>query len=144
MDEELLLKLEGEIDKISAKVLKQIYPDIENIFVNALIQSVYDYYRPTSYDRTYQLISAIDYEIVGNSLIVFINDKKLNYKSAWGGRNVSPAVPYWVQEGHDDDSPINNQFHHYEGRHYLEMAQQLLRQELGIDAEIIIQQPQYV
>jgi hypothetical protein len=117
MDALLMSELDTEISKEAELYYKQIVDQVYEIFLNAISKAVYNYYLPIDYKRTWQLLQCVYFETKNDGLYVYIDEKELEYISWVDGRYVSVAVPYFVNEGHDDGSAINNQFHHYEGRH---------------------------
>lgn len=152
MDREEEKWLEEQIKKYQAELIKGVQKRLVELFKQALDETVYDYYQPSVYDRTYMLKESVrtHYDSKKNTVYVY-PDINYGYWSAVDGRDVSAAVPYWVQEGHDDGIGIKkkgeNQYHRYEGRHYLERAKELIDKEFkdsGIKVEIINEQPPIV
>lgn len=134
-DSEIMSILEEQIDLLCMTNLLAIQNEAENILRNAIQNRVYDYYAPSWYDRTYELLNSIHSDIrhMGNNytLYVYVDTEMLNYNSFYSGENVSMEVPFWINKGHNASGylPINgsgeqfyNQFHAYEGRGYLEEA----------------------
>lgn len=128
--------LQEQISILSNKV-RQIFKEV--------IQSViYDSYTPTIYERTYQLPNAINIEVNNDELIVYIDGDLLSYYSAVDRRNVSPAVPYFLESGHSDDSGIDNMYHNYPSRNYLEEVKNRIVSELGLECRVINDKPYQV
>jgi hypothetical protein len=152
------LDFDTELNKQAEKYLMSIRVQVSEILKLAILQSVYQSYSPNTYIRTYQLYNQIKYEVRKNGkdsvLVVFIDTSKMAYESAKDGRDVTEAVPFWVNDGHQARNYTppagteNNQFHRYflrnEPRHYLELAQTLIEQQLGFKVEIIKDVPAIV
>lgn len=135
--------LDEQIKKSFNQQLNSIKDRVREIFKEALNQDIYNRRNPSEYDRTYQLLDAINVEIKDDSLIVFIDSDILNYTSAVDGRSVSSAVPRFLR-GHDDSSNIDNWYHHYPKSNYLETAKEMIESELGLRCEIIDEEPPMV
>lgn len=108
--------------------LMEIAETCLDLYKSAIEDKVYSYYTPrgwNKYDRTRSLIDCLVYEIVPDSnqyykLRLSENISPATYFSVVNHNDVSSFVPMWVDKGHNDDSDIYNQYHHYEGRGYNE------------------------
>jgi hypothetical protein len=123
----------------------QVSLDLVELFKQALDETVYDI-KATTYERTYMLKNSVvaRFNELEGALYVY-SDINTSYYSAVDGRDVSQALQWFVEEGHSDDSGINNQYHNYQGRHYLEKAQELIEQNYpDIKIEIINDEPPMV
>lgn len=143
MDYDYSLEIEKEVMEESRNYIQSIINDIMLIFLQAITLAVYRYENaganfPTVYRRKYQLLlSSLNYIMDDNNLYVFIDASALNYHSNVTGEDVSEHVPYWVEDGHHDDTGIQNQYHNYEGRKYLELARDMIEAKYGIVVQII-------
>lgn len=138
--------LNEQIQLNISQQLNQIKNRAKEILKESINKEIYSRYIPNEhmgYIRTYQLPNAVNIEIKGDSLIVFVDGDLLNYKSAVDDRNVSIAVPKFLR-GHNDNSGIYNWYHHYPKSNYLETAKQMIESELGLKCEIIDDPPPIV
>lgn len=121
----------------------QVSLDLVELFKQALDISVYDMYSPTTYERTYMLRESFvaRFNELEGSLYIY-SDINTGYYSAVDGRDVSQALQWFIEEGHNDNSGIDNEYHNYAGRHYLEKAKELIEQNYpDIKIEIINDEP---
>jgi hypothetical protein len=137
--------------------LENIADDIEEILQDAIQTNVYDYYKPSWYERTNSLKDSIRSEVKNvngiPTLYVYIDTDLLNYNSAYDSKNVSTEVPFWIESGHNARNylPTNsngeqfyNEFHAYEGRRYLEEAYEEINRKygsMGLNINIINDNP---
>ncbi len=136
---QMIKEFEQELDNESNKILKEIQSDTKEILKKSIMQNVYSFYTPKAYERNFYLLNNINSHLDENKgdLYTFI-DSNYGYFSVLDGRDVSQYVPYWVNEGHDM-SIFNAGY--YEGRHYLELAKQLIDSKYNCDCEIINDEP---
>lgn len=122
--------LEKLITDYQKKYFKEIEQDIIQIFQEAIDQTIYDAYTPNTYKRTYMFRDSVrcHYDYKNNVLYVY-SDINTGYYSAVDGRDVTPAISYWLQEGHSDGTGIDNQYHNYQGRNYLEKAEKMIKEK---------------
>jgi hypothetical protein len=139
MDKQDELYFLGQLNKYKNQLIKNIQPELEEIFKQALDISVYNAYTPTEYNRTYALRNSVRSKIEDGKLLLYIDTDTLSYYSVYNtNRNVSEAVPFWIESGHMDSSGIENQFHDYEARYYLEQCKQLIISKYGNTFEVNI------
>jgi hypothetical protein len=137
--------------------LRSIQPQCEQIFRDAIQIALYDYYpNPVKYERNYDLLKSVDSLVVEDTLYIYINYDFLSYESAvtYGtgvGEDVSFDVPWFLtnnvgglygSNGHHDGRG-SGQYHAYEKRRYLELAQQMIKDSFDIDVIIINNQDDY-
>lgn len=138
MDREIERYLMEEIKKEKKKILLSIQDDCKELLEDAIQTEVYDAYDPIEYERTYALNNSVNSHInTDDELYVFTDTNEGLYYSAVDGRDVSVAVPHFVNSGHTDNTGINNQYHNYEGRNFLEKAKELIDKKFGCDCEVI-------
>lgn len=146
---------EKELQRMWEEYLKEQLPIVKQrcieIFRRAIDENIYKYYDPHGenyYHRTYRLLDTIDAKLNNDgSLLVYCDtDNMPDYWSAVDGRDIpGENVAYWVQWGHDDDSPLINQYHHYTPRNFLQRAQELIQNEYPeLDVKIISDTPPLV
>jgi hypothetical protein len=149
------LDFDEELNKEFEKYLMSIRVQVSEILKLAILQSVYKSYSPNTYIRNHQLYNQVNFEVkkdgANSVLVVFIDTSRMAYESAKDGRDVTEAVPYWVNEGHSATNYTppagteSNQFHNYmPPRQYLELAQKLIEERLGFRVEIIKDVPAIV
>lgn len=143
--------LDSEINRLIQIEINKIIEIGKEALHDGLLECVYNYYSPNTYDiennneRTNQLINSVDGKIddEGN-VVIFINTDKLSYHNVLG-EDTSNKIPWLVENGHDDGigekEQGKNQFHRYEARNYLELAQQIISDKLGVECEIINDNP---
>lgn len=137
MDTENLMYLSQQIQQYEKDYLNSIKDGLIYLFQQSIEICVYQYYNPKVYMRTFNLLNDIDFKFEGNKLVIYSNSREMDYHSLVDGSDVSNYVSQWVESGHNDDSIVQNQYHHYEGRNYLEYAKELIRNEYDLDVEII-------
>lgn len=119
------------------EVLRKIQEDVKKLYSQAIDETVYQAYSPTTYERTYQLKDRVSCKLEGNKLIVYTDIDNMEYTSAVDGRDVTSAVPYFVLGGHSDDTGIDNMYHNYPGRNFLQRSKELIKQKYP-ELEIVI------
>lgn len=118
------------------RYLQQVKERVKQLFKQALKECVYDYYIPNTYERTYQMLNNVNVHINENGEIYVYTDNQF-YTSAVDGSPQSPDfINYIIEHGHHDGG-TNNQYHNYEGRHYLERAKELIENEFDCKCEIV-------
>lgn len=128
--------LDSQIQKLIQKELKRVETIARECMTEALLNTVYEYYDPTMYERTGELLRSVNtkLDLLGN-VTVFIDTNILNKTSAVTGENTSNEIPWLIQEGHSDGIGTAkkgvNQYHIYESRNYLEECERLLKSRLG-------------
>ncbi|MDV3428476.1 MAG: hypothetical protein LIR50_15900 [Bacillota bacterium] len=137
MDTENLMYLSQQIQQYEKDYLNSIKDGLIYLFQQSIEICVYQYYNPKVYMRTFNLLNDIDFKFEGNKLVIYSNSREMDYHSLVDGSDVSNYVSQWVESGHNDGSIVQNQYHHYEGRNYLEYAKELIRNEYDLDVEII-------
>lgn len=122
--EEVYKKL---LQEETALYFKTIKNDLQNILRDVENRMIYQYYTPTTYRRTGYFLDSVKLNIDEKEGTAFLyNDMNEGspYISAVDGSPQFIHIPYWLENGHDDGIGINeqkeNQYHRYEGRHYLE------------------------
>lgn len=148
------MDFETELDKTTEQYLVSIRVQVAEILKLAILRSVYQSYSPVSYTRLYQLYNQVKFEVQRNGkftvLLAYIDTDNMYYESAVSGSDVTEQVPWFVEEGHryrNYTPPVSvagNMYHSYPPRRYLELAQQLIEQQLGIQVEIIKDKPAIV
>lgn len=137
--------LDFEMQQILQQELNRISERIKAIFIECIEQEIYDRYTPSWYDRTYQLKNNVEIEINDGSILVYVNPDNMDYYSAYNReRDVTEAVPWFLTQGHKDNTGINNWFHNYPKSNYLEVAKERIQNELGLECEIINEKPSWV
>ena len=150
MDIEDELYFQIQLNQFEQQYLKEIAEDCLKLFKEAIDESVYDSYSPTWYPRTMQLLNQCTYHIDNklNTLTIYVDTDNITYNS-WinykdTGIEVGSAVPYFVESGHMDGILIENEYHEYQPRYYLEKAKSKILSRYGFDVEIINDIPKIV
>lgn len=126
MNNDNLFQIEKELEEYGEKYLENIKEEIKKIFQEAIYEAVYERYEPITYERNFILRDAIGIEIKDNCLYIYNDINEAFYTSAVDGRNVNALVPWLIEMGHKDDTGINNVYHNYAGRRYLEVAKEMI------------------
>lgn len=137
MDTENLIYLAQQIQQYEKDYLEKIRDGLIYLLQESIEICVYQYYTPKVYTRNFDLLNDIDFKFEGNKIVIYLNSREMDYRSFVDGSDVSDYVSQWVESGHNDDSIIQSQYHHYEGRNYLEYAKELIEDEYGLEVEII-------
>lgn len=106
---EKYLRSELEIEK------KKAIEKTEEVLKEKVQKKLYDAYTPKKYVRTNNLKNSI----TKGTNKVFFDKSKLNHTSTVTGEGVK-LVPQYTNFGHKDDSGIDNMFHDYPSRHFVE------------------------
>jgi hypothetical protein len=132
------LLTDKEIQKEMNLYIKQIQKRSEEILKEEIQKLVYEAYTPVIYERTYSLLNSVDSKVTEDGdLLIYINEGDLNYTSVVDGSNQSMNVPFFVNYGHHDDTGIDNMYHNYPARNFIESAAERISSEFGIKVEII-------
>lgn len=128
-----------EIEEFEQYAMQQIQEQIQQMVEDAnktlkknVMEEIYNNYSPQQqYRHTYDLINSVNEEIEDVQGYIYFDNGKLHYRSAVTGENVSPYVPYWLDKGHNDSSPINNLYHHYPAKNFLQKTIDELESKYG-------------
>lgn len=148
MDNSDELYFQEQLQEYKLQYLKEIADDCLELFREAIDEAVYGSYTPTWYPRTRKLFDNCTYKIENDELYIYVDIDAITYNS-WvsyndTGKEVGSAVPYFVESGHMDRSGIENQYHDYEPRYYLERAKSKILLKYGFEVEIINDKPSMV
>lgn len=135
----------NEIETYITQYFNEIKDIVKDSFREAIKETVYDYYSPIQYQRTEQMINNIQVHLnKDNELYVYV-DNQMYYSAVDGNQQDPNFINYIIEHGHDDGIGIQqkgyNQYHIYEGRHYLERAKELIDERLNCNCEIISDEP---
>jgi len=109
--------------------LNGIAEEIKLLFQEAIQETIYDVSDPIRtgwYPRTDNFKKSVEvgFDELGN-LFIYIDTSQLNYYSVVNysqtNKNVSDIVPWLLEEGHHNGS-LNDLYHNYDKREYLENA----------------------
>ena len=133
-----------QLIKSQQEYLNKIKERVKQLMKQAIQEKVYNYYEPNTYVRTMQLIECVDVHVNrDNELYVYV-DNQFYYSAVDGSPQDPDFINYIINEGHDDGigekARGKNQYHRYEGRHFLEYAQELIDKEFNCDCEIILKE----
>lgn len=112
--------------------LKLIEPRLKEVFRINIQLYLYDVYEPKVWHRENRLLDSITSHFDNNSNTLYISSETQQgiYFSKETGEDVSRFVPDWVMvTGHNDDSSIMNQYHHYQARQVLDMTEKQMKEE---------------
>jgi hypothetical protein len=133
-----LLITDKDIQREMNLYIKNIQKRCEQILREEIEKLVYDSYTPEVYERTFSLLEAVDSKITNDgSLLVYINEGALDYYSVVDGSNQSKNVPFYLNYGHEDATGIDNMYHNYPSRNFIESSAKRISNEFGIKVEII-------
>ena len=128
LNAEELAYIDRQIAQYKKKQLHKIAPDLENIFKECVDEVVYSY--DSDWDRQYRLLDYIVTVDEDNGTIFLHEDLMgAGYFSAVDGSNQDANLDSFIFEGHNDDSPIQNEYHHYEPREVLQLAKQRIEEK---------------
>lgn len=132
-DEEFFQQLLKEKEQ---EKLQDDSEEIKELFEKAIQSSIYDYYTPKYYNRNYTFLNSVvtHLDIENNTLYVYsdINEGDEYYSAV----DMSPQfqnINNWLEDGHSDGIGIKvpkfNQYHEFEGRNFLEKAEELIKEQ---------------
>jgi len=125
-DEAYLLELMGSSSVLD---LKTIQSRLEQLLKDSIMSEIYSKYSPTTYVRTYMFLESVRAYVNDMGEIYVYSDVNTGYYSAVSGEDVSSSISGWLEGGHSDNTGINNQYHNYTPRLYLEKAYSLIKSE---------------
>lgn len=129
MEREFEEYLLNEVKNRNEKITK----DTE-IALKINVQSmVYNSYTPIEYERNRSLINSITSKIEGEvgQGIVYFNEGILDHVSAVSGENIGILLPMFLDGGHQDDSNINNMYHNYPKRDFMQKTVDEINNKYG-------------
>ena len=117
--------------------LMTIQNKVEELFKEAIQESIYDYYTPIpeehgGYHRNYTFLNSVTAHIDMKSGIMYVYsdlNEGSQYYSAVDGSPQFQNIGHWMESGHSDNTGYGGQYHQFEGRNYLERAKELINQE---------------
>ncbi|GCD11411.1 hypothetical protein [Clostridium tagluense] len=107
----LILEAQNEI--------KVITRDAEKLLKKNVQSELYSQYIPKAYTRTNELKNSIVSRIDSTGGAVYFDNTLMNHTDA-SGNDVGMFVPKWTDMGHKDNTGIDNLYHSYEGRNYVD------------------------
>lgn len=116
--------------------LKSIGIRCLEILKEEIQKNVYGAYDPTVYERTGQLIDGLYFDVEADGSILIQWDI-VSYVSVVDGSDQSDNVVNFVNYGHKDNSGIDNMYHNYPGRGFLESASERMAKELGVIVKVM-------
>jgi hypothetical protein len=126
----------AELELEFSKYLSSIAAECEQILRDAIYDDVYMSYDPKVYERNEQLLNNIDMEM-GTDGAIRLFFSGLNYRSEVDGSDQSDNVPFYINDGHIDGTGINNMYHTYPKRHFMEDAAKKIRALFGVKVTIL-------
>ena len=138
-DEEFLADL---LDETETLYLETIQPRLKEIMKECIQTYLYDVYEPNTYERTYRLLNSVTSYFDKENKTLYIRPETQDgmYFSVVDGKDVSENIPDWVMvTGHNDNSEIMNEYHHYQARNVLEMTKKRMEEEfpdIKVDIEV--------
>lgn len=122
-------ELEEYLFQQTQQLTKEMTQDANKILRKNVKSEVYDNYTPTTYSRSKSLQNSITSDEIEG--ITYFDDSKLNYKSNVTKEDVSQYVPKFLDSGHKDDSGINNAYHNYPAKKFMEKTKRELEEIYG-------------
>lgn len=113
--------------------LKSIQKEVENLFKQAIQESIYDAYNPTKqYVRTYTFLNSVraNIDLTTGKLFVHTDlNEGSNYYSAVDGSSQFSNIETYLESGHKDSTGISGMYHSYAPTLYLERAYELINRK---------------
>ncbi|MCY6958284.1 hypothetical protein [Clostridium brassicae] len=123
--DELIEYLTEETNQLTRVITKEA----NELLKKNVQEEVYDNYSPNIYKRTKDLQKSIKSDKVEG--FTYFDDSKLDYKSKVTGENVSMYVPKFLNYGHTDKTGIDNMYHSYPAREFMEKTKIELEEKYG-------------
>jgi hypothetical protein len=141
----------SEIERQYKNELKKISDRIVKIFQEAIQEAIYNESNSqmTWWNRSNDLKDSVSAKIDNDGkLLVYINTDKLNYYSYVNfektDKETSEIVPWLLEHGHHG-SYGKGMYKNYEGRNYLELAYEKIKNEFPeLELEIIDEMPKWI
>lgn len=115
------------------KEVKEVTEDADRLLKKNVQSELYDNYTPKVYTRTNELKKSITSKIEATEGITYFDESKLNHTSVVTGEPSGKYVPMWTDQGHKDSTGIENKFHNYEGRNFIDKTINELEEKYGKD-----------
>lgn len=122
-------ELEEYLFQQTQQLTKEMTQEANKILKKNVKSEVYDNYNPSTYTRSKSLQNSITSDETEG--ITYFDDSKLYYKSKVTGEDVSQYVPKGIDGGHKDDTGINNAYHNYPSRKFMEKTKKELESIYG-------------
>jgi hypothetical protein len=119
--------------------LKSIQKRCVEILQEEIYTSLYLKYEPTQYERTFQLLQNIisESDLKDGAIYIHLDEENSVYTSAVDGSPQTENIPFLLNYGHTDGTGIDNMYHNYPARYFMEKAARRIRKELGVRVAII-------
>jgi len=127
----------AQLDLEIKRLLSQVSVACKKILEEEIEALVYNVYEPNTYERTNQLKNSIIYNISEDGSIHLLFDGQ-KYESYVDDSDQSENVPYYINFGHSDSTGIDNMYHNYPARDFMESAKRRMETELGVKVTILI------
>ena len=119
----IIFEMEKEIAKITHAAEKLLKKNVQS--------ELYDNFKPSVYKRTNELKNSITSKIDINEGVVFFDEQKINHTSVVNDEPVGKFTPKWTDMGHHDSTRIDNKFHNYPEKNYVDRTIKELEQKYG-------------
>jgi len=119
--------------------LKSIQSRVEALFKQGIDESIYQYYTPVEYKRSYMFLNSVKAHIdLATGKMYVYSDINTGYYSAVTGEDVSDSISTWLQRTGHYDGKGSGQYHSYQKRGYLQRCYELIHNEFpDLEVEII-------
>lgn len=140
MSDDSIIGFESLIMEQFALYISQAEDVCKQLYIETLDRTVYSRpENPLIYHRNNYLKNSVVAKYEDGCIYVYHDITQLKYVSlVYEDLKVGEQVPYWLNYGH------NGIFGHYEQQNFLEQAQQLISTTLGIEVEIMNEEPPWL
>jgi len=115
--------------------LKEIMADAKNILKRNVENEVYNSYSPVQYNRTNDLLSSIENVFTLSEGIIYFNSSAIGHTDNMYNP-VGDYTPKWIDMGHKDSTGIDNMYHNYPARNFIQLTIDELEEKYGKDCVI--------
>lgn len=139
MSNDIEKEFEKYLNSFCYEKIEEVSNEVEEKLKENIKKELYENYSPNTYNRTYSLIDSITTDkSEKKEKVTHFEENKLKYTSAVSGEDVSMYVPKFVNSGHNDDSKVNNMYHHYPKRGFIDKTKKDIDVKYGKDTVEII------
>jgi len=133
------MDIDLEFQRMVELYLESIKKRVEELMKEAIQSEIYDNYNPTVYQRTYTFLNSVVATInPEGELFVHVDlNEGDQYYSLVDGSPQYLNLNNFIESGHSDSTGINNMYHNYPARNFLEKASELISQEFP-ELQIVI------
>lgn len=131
MQDDILEDFDKYVEKEFSKVGEQTASEVMKEIIKNVDKNLYNAYTPLEYIRTKNLKNSIIINRQNKNEYLVEFEPLTNIKFSVTGEDVSNYVAKWQNDGHTDNTGIDNMFHNYPSRNYIEETIKNINEKYG-------------